>query len=191
MIEATDVVPARAASAFDLCATNDGHSNVSGECERPYSINGNGSYSPVDNWGQDICCDVLQQWVRVYLGAVNAQASWPFKPGSGFNTIYNGNSVWAFYIPADQPTGCIGSGGNSSPASGNNGVWPEGCTYGSGDRSQFWVWTTSGALINVGQTNYWGSPQYLYPGSKYQNSITWNPFGTQTGVPTFTWRAGS
>jgi hypothetical protein len=135
------VSPARAATPTGLCM-----SNYASTCAR---ING----QMVDAWPRDISGDTNQQFTDGYIGQVASTNGrcWPFTCGDGLNATYNNDSVWDFR--QINTNNCINVSGTQNQAN------LAACNI--DNPAEWFVWTPTGALINVYQSDYWGSPQYL------------------------------
>ena len=117
----------------------------------------------VHSWARDICCDGAQQWNVQYIGSVSQQ--WPFiRSGSGYNSTYYGEGVFELVrggLCAAEPSYLFGT-------------YPVELDRCNGTAGVYWVWTPTGALVNVYQTSMLGAPQYLTDTGRYQAVVTHN-----------------
>lgn len=170
---------ARATTYQGLCMTN-----YASTCARE-----NAGY--VDSWPQDISGDTYQHYAREYIGQVSASGCWPFTCGSGLNSTFNGESVWVFLNVTTANCIDMEFSGNQATA--------QACgpfTHGGAYPGQMFSWTSSGELVNVYQSDYYGSGQFLMGQGagnclvyEYVPLVTWNGAGRCT--TTWTMRNGS
>ena len=168
---ATGAAPAHAAGPTGLCATN--YTNTCARETSPY----------VDAWPQDISGDGYQEYAKLYQAQVSN--SWPFSgKGAGYNSVYSGNGVYEFQNV--NTTNCMTVYGYQNQAN----------ARGCGSTGDLFVWTATGALVNVFQTDYYGQVQYLVQQGvatcsvePYKPLVTWN--AGATCITTWTMRNGS
>jgi hypothetical protein len=124
----------------------------------------------VTSWPRDICCDAHQDWTARYVGGVSSK--WPFRSdGYDLNGVYHGVGVYELFSNA----------GNCAAEHTGLDVTLEPC---HGATGVLWVWTRTGALINVFASSGYGSPQYLYDSGAYDTVDT---YGTDDIDPPSTW----
>ena len=166
--------PAFASNPYGLCMTN-----YTSQCARANWNSSENSYD-VDRWGQDISGDSLQQWTRHYLGSVTDSGGgcWPFTCGNGFNSEYVGNSVWYF---TDNG---VTSGDNCMSSDDLFDEYLADCYNNTVD---MYVWTSSGLLIDVAETDAEDTSYCLSDEGEYYPLVV-NP---RPYCDTWTWREGS
>lgn len=172
--EGLSATQAHASTVYGLCI-----SDKSSLCARS---NGDGGY--VDQWPQDISGDPNQQWDRTYLGQVTSTGGgcWPFTCGDGLNSTYNNNSVWAFSAASSGQFDCLTMDGAGAAVL-------QQCNF--SDPSDMFVWTSTGVLISVSQSDLSASPNYLDSNANYEPLYTDNKGCMMQCEDTWVMRAGA
>lgn len=165
--------PTEAASNTGICSTNQNPK----VCWR---VNNGG----VDGWPQDISGDPNQQWSANYEGGVST--GWPFSTAS-FNTTYHGDGVYEFANPSSGK--CAGTAGGNYQE-----MLMVSCSPNTG---YLFVWTSSGYIINVLNSDHDGQTACVTDNGNYNDEYavatcdaTWqqlagsNPTPNPTPAPT-------
>jgi outer membrane biosynthesis protein TonB len=113
----------------------------------------------VDGWPRDITGDANQQWTATYKGAVTS--TWPFTSAS-LNTQYKGVGVYTFTNSFHNE--CAGTGGGNYVA-----MEMVSCSSGSGF---LFVWMSSGYLVNVLNSDHYGSSRCVTNAGNYVDMNT-------------------